>query len=55
VRIARQNERVDTGIAQLQQFAAHLVGVAHNGNAGPTAGSTNASPQVLLEIAVVIG
>ena len=54
VRVPGENERGDSGVANLADLRHDLVGVTDNGNTGPTARPTDASPQMSFDITVGI-
>ena len=53
--VAGEDERGDTGVANLADLRGNLIGVADDGDARPTAGATNTSPQVAFDVAVGVG
>ena len=54
VRVPGENERGDSGVANLADFRHDLVGVADDGDARPAARPTDASPQVSFDVTVGI-
>ena len=54
VRVPGENERGDSGVANLTNLRHDLVGVADDGDARPAARPTDASPQVSFDVTVGI-
>lgn len=54
VRIPGENERRDSGVANLTDLRHDLVGVADDGDARPAARPTDASPEVSFDVTVGI-
>ena len=55
VRVPGENERGDSGVANLANLRHDLVGVPDDGDARPAARPTDASPEVSFDVAVDIG
>jgi hypothetical protein len=55
MRVARQDEGVDSRITNLAKLARHLIGVTHDCNPGSAASTPNTGPQMALDEAVCVG
>jgi len=55
VRVAGEDEGRHSGVADFADLARDLAGVTDDGDACTTAGATDASPQMTLDVALGVG